>query len=180
MARSNLPTSGLDDVSAEFAHDAIKSLNELNKLGRPESDDDVERRIDEYFRFCEKSSLRPGVESLGLALSVSRTAIWNWEHGINCSKRRQELIVKAKLFITSYIEQCMLNNKMYPGSAIFMLKNWAGYRDAVEVDSVQHGNNPAMSQEEIKMIVAGVESSRRDGESEGLNLQELLDGLPDE
>lgn len=154
MAKSNFPTNGLNDVSAEFASDTIKSLNDLYNMGRPNSDDEVEQRINEYFRFCEQSSIRPGVESLGLALSVSRTALWNWERGIGCSARRQELIIKSKSFITAYIEQCMLNNKMYPGSAIFMLKNWAGYKDTVEVEPVQQQNNEIMNRQAIQDIIA--------------------------
>lgn len=175
MVKSNFPTNGLNNVPAEFAHDTIKSLNELNGLGRPESDDDVEHRINEYFAFCERSSLKPGVESLSLALSVSRTAIWNWEHGIDCSRRRQELIIKAKSFICSYIEQALLSSKIYPGSGIFMLKNWAGYKDNIEVEQVQQRNEFALSQEEIKRIV---EESTSEVLSEK-STQELLDSLPD-
>lgn len=171
MAKSNLPTNGLDDVSSDFASNTIKSLNDLYNMGRPNSDDEVEQRIDEYFRFCEQTSIRPGVESLGLALSVSRTAIWNWEHGIDCSARRQELIVKAKAFITAYIEQCMLNNKLYPGSAIFMLKNWAGYKDSVEITTEQNAvQAPALSQEDIRQIAdrARIES-----------IEDIINELPD-
>lgn len=173
MAKSNLPTNGLNEVSTEFAHDTIKSLNDLYNMGRPNSDDEVEQRIDEYFRFCEQSSIRPGVESLGLALSVSRTAIWNWEHGIDCSMRRQEIIIKAKSYITAYIEQCMLNNKMYPGSAIFMLKNWAGYKDTVEFTTEQNAGaqTPALSQEEIHRIA---EQAKRE------SIPEIIESLPDE
>ncbi len=172
MAKSNLPTNGLDDVSADFASNTIKSLNDLYNMGRPNSDDEVEQRIDEYFRFCEQSSVRPGVESLGLALSVSRTAIWNWEHGIDCSARRQELIIKAKSFITAYIEQCMLSNKMFPGSAIFMLKNWAGYKDTVELTTEQNtgAQTPALSQEEIRQIA---EQARQE------DLRQIIDELPE-
>ena len=154
MAKSNFPTNGLNEISAEFAHETIKSLNDLYNLGRPENDDDVEQRIDEYFNFCEQSSIRPGVESLGLALSVSRTAIWNWEHGIDCSARRQQLIVKAKAFITAYLEQAMLSNKIYPGSAIFMLKNWAGYKDSVEIEPVQQQDRELISRQVIQDIAA--------------------------
>lgn len=172
MAKSNLPTNGLNDVSAEFAHDTIKSLNDLYSMGRPNSDEEVEQRIDEYFKFCEQSSLRPGVESMALALSVSRTAIWNWEHGIDCSARRQELIVKAKAFITAYLEQAMLSNKVYPGSAIFMLKNWAGYKDSVEITTEQSAGEqiPALSQEEIHQIAEQVSQN---------SVKELLEELPD-
>ena len=172
MAKSNLPTNGLDDVSVDYASNTIKSLNDLYDMGRPNSDDEVEQRIDEYFKFCEQSSIRPGVESLGLALSVSRTAIWNWEHGIDCSARRQELIVKAKAFITAYLEQAMLSNKVYPGSAIFMLKNWAGYKDSVEITTEQNtgAQAPALSQEEIHQIA---EQAKHE------DLRQIIDELPD-
>lgn len=172
MVKSNFPTNGLNNVSAEFASNTIKSLNDLYNMGRPNSDDEVEQRINEYFRFCEESSVRPGVESLGLSLSVSRTAIWNWEHGINCSARRQELIIKAKSFIMAYIEQCMLNNRLYPGSAIFLLKNWANYRDSIEITTEQNAGAraPALSQEEIKQIAD--QAGRK-------SVTELLEELPD-
>lgn len=173
MAKNNFPSNSLEDVPGEFAHETIRSLNELHSLGRPENDDEVEERIDEYFRFCEQSSLRPGVESLSLALSVSRTALWNWEHGINCSQRRQQLIEKAKSFITAYLEQAMLGNKIYPGSAIFMLKNWAGYRDQLDINTEQNVQNstPALSQDEIHKIAEQVLQTSTD---------ELLEGLPDD
>ena len=172
MAKSNFPTNGLNNVSSEFAHDTIKSLNDLYSMGRPNSDDEVEQRIDEYFRFCEQSSIRPGIESLGLALSVSRTALWNWEHGIDCSPRRQHLIVKAKSFVTAYLEQAMLNNKIYPGGAIFCLKNWAGYKDSVEITTEQSTGlkTPAMSQEEIHRIAEQVDMQ---------SVEEMLEELPD-
>ena len=172
MAKSNFPTNGLNNVSSEFAHDTIKSLNDLYSMGRPNSDDEGEQRIDEYFRFCEQSSIRPGIESLGLALSVSRTALWNWEHGIDCSPRRQQLIVKAKSFVTAYLEQAMLNNKIYPGSAIFCLKNWAGYKDSVEITTEQSTSlkTPAMSQEEIHRIAEQVDMQ---------SVEEMLEELPD-
>ena len=177
MAKSNFPTNGLNEISAEFAHETIKSLNDLYNLGRPENDDDVEQRIDDYFKFCEQSSLRPGIESLGLALSVSRTAIWNWEHGIDCSARRQQLIVKAKRFITAYLEQAMLSNKIYPGSAIFMLKNWAGYKDSVEIEPIQQRNDPIMTQEEIRRSAAVIESGHRGGEPKKPDKEELFKTL---
>lgn len=168
MAKNNFPTNGLNEVSAEFASSTIKSLNDLYNMGRPNSDDEVEQRIDEYFRFCEQSSIRPGVESLGLALSVSRTAIWNWEHGINCSVRRKELIIKAKSFIIAYIEQCMLNNKMYPGSAIFMLKNWGGYKDMIEVETAD------TSSQQPEQIAADIAARHRIGRIEKPELPEGL------
>mgnify|MGYP000282048104 CR=1 FL=1 len=97
MARpNNFPTGQLNEVPAEFMKSTVVSLRQLYDKGKPETDKEVEERIDEYFQFCEDSSIRPGIESLSVALSVTRTTLWNWEQGIGCSTRRQELISKAK------------------------------------------------------------------------------------
>lgn len=148
--QNNFPTGKLDELPAEFAHETVGSLRELYEQGKPETDEEVEKRINDFFEFCENSSIRPGVESLSMALSVSRTTIWNWEKGIGCSSRRQELIMKAKSFITAYIEQSLLSSRIFPATGIFLLKNWANYRDSVSVEPVENNSiYPTMSKEEI-------------------------------
>ena len=151
MARpNNFQTGQLNEVPAEFMKSTVVSLRQLYDKGKPETDKEVEERIDEYFQFCEDSSIRPGIESLSVALSVTRTTLWNWEQGIGCSTRRQELISKAKAFITAFLEQLMLSNKIYPGSGCFFFKNWAGYRDAVSVEAQERTTVvPHQSREEI-------------------------------
>ena len=151
MARANnFPTGQLNEVPAEFVKNTVSSLRQLSEQGRPESDEELEHRISEYFKFCETSSIRPGVESLAVALSTTRTTLWNWEHGIGCSSRRQELISKAKAFITAYIEQSLLSSRIFPATGIFLLKNWANYRDSVSVEPVENNSiYPTMSKEEI-------------------------------
>lgn len=151
MARANnFPTGQLNEVPAEFVKNTVSSLRQLSEQGRPQSDEELENRISEYFKFCETSSIRPGVESLAVALSTTRTTLWNWEHGIGCSSRRQELISKAKAFITAYIEQSLLSSRIFPATGIFLLKNWANYRDSVSVEPVENNSiYPTMSKEEI-------------------------------
>lgn len=151
MARANnFPTGQLNEVPAEFVKNTVSSLRQLSEQGKPESDEELANRISEYFKFCETSSIRPGVESLAVALSTTRTTLWNWEHGIGCSSRRQELISKAKAFITAYIEQSLLSSRIFPATGIFLLKNWANYRDSVSVEPVENNSiYPTMSKEEI-------------------------------
>ncbi len=157
MARpNNFPTGQLNEVPAEYMKNTVISLRELYSKGKPKTDEQVEERINEYFQFCEDSSLRPGIESLSVALSVTRTTLWNWEHGHGCSTRRQEIISKAKAFITAFLEQLMLSNKIYPGSGCFFFKNWAGYRDSVSVEAQEiNAMIPQQSREEIAARYAG-------------------------
>lgn len=175
MGKNNYPTGKLDEVPAEFTHETIQSLNDLYGMGKPENDEEVKERIDKYFEFCENSSIRPGVESLGLALSVSRQTLLNWQNGVGCSKERQDLIIKAKGFISAFIEQIMLSNRVYPATGIFLLKNWCGYRDTVEVEPVQQQDREIMSRQAIQDILARHQGKKPEKPS----YQELLDSLPD-
>ena len=156
MVKSNFPTRQLEDLPSDVVKTTVKSLSDLYQMGKPETDAEVQERIDKYFAFCEASSLRPGIESLALSLCVSRTTLFNWQNGIGCSKERQDIIIKAKLFVSAFLEQIMLNNKVYPGTGIFLLKNWCNYRDAVEIESQNSQSSPAMTQAEIQSIAKSV------------------------
>ena len=154
MAR-NYPNGKLDELPSEVVHETVKSLNDLYQMGKPRSDEEVKERIDKYFELCENSSIRPGIESLALSLGVTRTTLFNWQRGEGCSRERQELIIKAKSFVSAFIEQVMLNNKVYPATGIFLLKNWCSYRDSVEIEPVQRNlNEPELSKQEIQDILA--------------------------
>ena len=182
MAR-NYPNGKLDELPGEVVHETVKSLNDLYQMGKPESDEEVKERIDKYFEFCENSSIRPGVESLALSLGVTRTTLFYWQRGEGCSRERQELIIKAKAFISAFIEQIMLNNKVYPATGIFLLKNWCSYRDTVEVEPVQRRNDIPMTQEEIRMMLADIEARHPSGSVERPempdDLKSMLDELPE-
>ena len=116
--------------------------------------------------------MKENFEIIKAQVCIESVAQYLLGHGIDCSARRQELIVKAKAFITAYLEQAMLSNKVYPGSAIFMLKNWAGYKDSVEITTEQNtgAQAPALSQEEIHQIA---EQAKHE------DLRQIIDELPD-
>lgn len=131
---AKFPQGSLDDIEPSAVQDIVTSLAQLHSAGRPKSDDEVEERIKEYFSFCQRSSIRPGVESLCMALHIGRATLLRWSLGEGCSPRRQELIQSAKSFISAYIEQAMLGGKISPPSGIFLMKNWLGYKDSVSIE----------------------------------------------
>lgn len=142
MARgNNYPQGNLDKVPAEVNSEIITSLRELYEAGKPNTDKEVEERIDKYFLFCQESSIRPGIESLCMALHISRTTLLNWSNGDGCSKERQEMIQRAKSFIAAFIEQVVLSGRINPVSGIFIMKCWLGYKDIVSIEE----NIPAQS-----------------------------------
>lgn len=161
MRKSNFPNEKLNDLGEEFVAETVMSLRQLNEMGRPKTDKEIAERIDEYFEFCQRTGVRPGIESLCLALHISRTTLFNWNAGINCSRERQEIVSHAKSFIAAFLEQCMTKGKISPPSGIFLMKNWLNYRDTISFEdataSQQTTDIPRASREEIAARHAGAE-----------------------
>ena len=109
MGKNNYPQSGLDNVEPEVVHEIVHSLRELHELGRPKTDEEVQERI-------------------------SRTTLFRWNNGEDCSEARQEMIQSAKSFIGSFLEQTMLCGKISPPSGIFLMKNWLSYKDTISLE----------------------------------------------
>lgn len=111
------------------------SLLSLHNRGACEDDAEVQRRVDDYFTLCRNGQIRPGIESLACALCVSRITIWNWAQGYGCSKERQTIIQNARQMIHAVLEEMAISGLLNPATGIFLMKNWMGYRDAVEVET---------------------------------------------
>ena len=91
MPKNNYPNVALSDLPEDFVGETVRSLKELNALGKPQTDAEVQERIDQYFKFCENSGCRPGIESLCLSLHISRTTLFNWVRGYGCSPERKQI-----------------------------------------------------------------------------------------
>ena len=162
MAKNNYPQSVLDDVPPAQVREIVSSLRELHDLGKPQSDAETEERINAYFEFCERSSIRPGIESLCLSLHISRTTLFRWNNGQDCSERRKELIQTAKSFIAACLEQYFLSGKINPATGIFLAKNWMGYRDTISLEESvpQSSVRQAMSAAELPKL--GLHNAKND------------------
>lgn len=131
MARNNFPQGKLEELRPEKTQEIVASLRELHDMGQPRTDEEVRDRIDQYFKLCEQSSLRPGVESLCLSLHIVRQTLLNWSQGQGCSEERKRIAQTARGFLASFLEQATLQGKLNPASSCFFFKNWFNYRDNV-------------------------------------------------
>ena len=152
--KNNFPQANLDGIEPEAVQQMVSSLRQLHALGRPKTDEETKERIDEYFAFCEKSSIRPGIESLCMALHISRTTLFRWNNGDDCSEYKQELIQSAKAFINVFLEQAMLSGKISPPSGIFLMKNWMSYKDTISIEESvpQDGHRKFLSDAELPRL----------------------------
>lgn len=168
MAKNNYPQAGLDNLEPEVVHHYVASLKELHDLGRPKTDTEVAKRIDDYFSFCERSGIRPGIETLCLSLHISRTTLFRWSNGIECSSDRQEIVQSAKSFIGAFIEQCMLGGKISPPSGIFLMKNWLNYKDTISFEE-------SVPQEDKRRVLTAAELPKLLEDAKELSEMEHID-----
>lgn len=148
------PQTELSELEPDFVSETITSLRQLYDKGKPQTDEELENRIDEFFDFCYQHEMRPGIESLALALGVSRQTIWAWSRGEQCSPQRTEIIQRAKMLIGAFLEQSSLCGKLNPATSIFLMKNWLNYRDSIEVETAPKITTriPLKSREELLKI----------------------------
>lgn len=135
---SNFPSNQLNELSPEVCKATVDNLRELSRRGKPETEAELQERIDQYFDFCATKGFRPGIETLCLALGgISRQSLWVWcNGGAGKSQEWVDICNTAKQFIIGFLEQLSMTGKINPANSIFYLKNWAGYSDAVTMEPV--------------------------------------------
>lgn len=158
---SNYPTAKLNDLNGTaYVSETVNSLRELADRGKPNTLEELNKRIDDYFAFCEQRAFRPGIESLCLSLSVTRQTLWNWRQGNGCAEEWADSCNRASQLIIAFIEAASLSGHLNPATACFSLKNWANYSDAQAVEIITEPKKEALSTDMLPKFVDGVLVSR--------------------
>ena len=131
----------LASVPGEKIKHIANSLSELSAMGRCVTDEQVEQRIDDYFRFCAEKSMRPGVEGMALSLGVDRTTLYRWKKGNGCSQEREHIIQRAMQYIYAFVESLGLSGGINPAAFIWISKNWMSYKDSGFSEAIPEENN---------------------------------------
>lgn len=100
----------------------------------------VEQRIGEYFQHCIENDRRPQIVALCNWLGISRDTLNTWKNGEYRSSTHSDIIKKAYAFMEELWTDYMQCGKISPPTAIFLAKNWYGYKDVADV--VVTPNNP--------------------------------------
>lgn len=132
----------------QFVTTTVHSLRELAAAGKPTTVSELKERIDAYFTFCADRKMRPGIEALSLALGVSRVSFWNWTQGKHCSAEWQECCTQAWQTVAAFLEAASTAGRLTPPVAIFLMKNWLGYRDVADFKIVSNDDR-ALTAEEL-------------------------------
>lgn len=131
------PTTELKTIESGTVSEINTYLLELSASGEPQTVDELKSRINKYIEFCAHNDIRVGIESLCLALGTNRQKLWRWCRGAEKGSNRewQTACIIAKQYVASYLESLMLSGHLNPASSIFLLKNWCGYADKIEIDT---------------------------------------------
>ena len=116
----------------------LSSMGPVN-MHDPEA---VERRVNEAFAYMIQHDMKPTIESIALAFNTNRTTMWRWREGVetNIPEASRNAIKRAYSLTNQLLTQTMVDGKINPIPAIFLLKNNHEYKD--QTDVVVTPNNP--------------------------------------
>lgn len=100
----------------------------------------VEERIGLYFKHCADNDRRPQIIGLCNWLGINRDTLNMWVRGETRSSTHTDIIKKAYAVMEEMWTDYMQYGKISPPTAIFLAKNWYGYKDIADV--VITPNNP--------------------------------------
>lgn len=127
----------------EMSNMILNALN-LSRMGKIDMHDPeaVERRVDEAFIYMIEHDMKPTIETIALAFGTNRTTMWRWKEGVetNIPEASRNAIKRAYNISNQLLTQAMVDGKINPIPALFLLKNNHGYKD--QTDVVVTPNNP--------------------------------------
>ena len=145
--RSNFPNAQSPIVEPGETALMVERMEELRSWAPVREPEEIEQRVKDFFVWCIKYDLKPGVELLALSLGTSRQTLWNWQQE---GSKRGKIIDRAKQLIASMLEQWGLNNSLNVAAFCFLMKNNFGYSDSVTIDtSPNKTNTPTQSAQQI-------------------------------
>lgn len=101
------------------------------RLCKPE---DIEQRSNEYFQMCYEDGIKPCIAGYALALNVSRMTLMDILYKkIAIPNDNYAALEQFYRVLNMLMEEYMLNGKINPVSAIFVMKNNFGYTDSQEL-----------------------------------------------
>ena len=120
----------------------------------------VKDRLAMYFPYCAENDRRPQVVGMCNWLGINRNTLNEWKNGVTRNSTHGDIVKKAYTILEEMWVDYMQNGKISPPTAIFLAKNFFGYKDVADV--VVTPNNPlqGMQADDAK--------------------QRLLDAIPDD
>lgn len=107
-------------------------------------------RINLYLDSCVENDMKPNLVGMANWLGVDRTTLASWKRGEYRNKTHSHIIQKAVKMLEDIMVGYMLDGKVNPAHAIFLLKNHMQYRDNTDITVTSSvGDTQVYSAEDI-------------------------------
>lgn len=120
--------------------------------------EDLQMRCVEYFEMCMRDNMKPSLAGFSLSLNVSRMTLIKYLNGeTKIPKDNLVILQRFNGVLNALMEDYMLNGKVNPVSAIFIMKNNFGYKDAQEFvvnNQVAEETTPESLMEEADLLLS--------------------------
>ena len=103
------------------------------------SDEELQERLDDYFKRCAKNGQTPTVEEMCMSTGWTIQRVKDWEYGMNkgFSQETKAIIKKAKNFMQTFDAKLVISGKMNFLAYCFRAKNYYGMRDQQDLAFIQ-------------------------------------------
>lgn len=128
---SKKPAVAQNGTTTSPKNDIAKLINETSQWVQTpiESDDELDRRIGEYFNLCVSKGELPIFETMSLYLGVSDDEALRWVSGDGCSNKRKRLMQVALTRMKAIEGKAMYANMLPYVPSIWRSKQYFGYRE---------------------------------------------------
>ena len=126
---NNSPTNWSEGLTTADKSNMLTVFDSFRRLPPVRKNDieEINQRLDNYFKICADAGIVPTVEAMELVLGVSRQAMWKWQQQ-GCEAG--EIVSRAKTIINAMLTTATMAGKCNPVYSICLQKNNFGYSDA--------------------------------------------------
>lgn len=121
--------AALSEIFEDNATGIMRILTNARKQSAVHTDEEIARRINDYFKSCMDCGVLPDLASLAISMGISKHTLEGWARGINCSADRQELVQSAYTTIESAQLQATTKGMFNPILFMFLAKSKYGYKE---------------------------------------------------
>ena len=109
-----------------------KRLSELPRIALSDPED-IRNRVDFYYQLCATDGVRPNLPGLALAFGLTRTGLMNAMSDRRMTREAAQELGRGIAMMDEILSGMVLDGRVMPVAAIYLMNNWLGYKNASEV-----------------------------------------------
>ena len=109
-----------------------RRLSELPKIALSDPEE-IRDRVDFYYQLCVTDGIRPNLPGLALAFGLTRTGLMNALSDRRMTREAAQELGRGIAMMDEILSGMVLDGRVMPVAAIYLMNNWLGYKNASEV-----------------------------------------------